>query len=145
MTRRLDDRDREGGFTLVELIVAVAIMSFAFVAIMAALGTAIIVSDVNKRQATAESVLGSYAETLKATAYVACPTTQYDASALGVNVPTGYSWSRIISWDGDPTTGSFDNPATTCPGSDPGLEQVTLTVTTARGVTKTTSILKRKP
>jgi prepilin-type N-terminal cleavage/methylation domain-containing protein len=139
-----DHRDtHEAGVTLVELLVAVVIMGIAFVAILSAIGTAIIVSDVHKRQATAETVLQSWAETLKSAAYQTNPGTAYNATQLGVTVPNGYTAQAAqVSCDGNLTTNAFDSPGPP-PCSASGLEQITLTVTTARGVTKTTSVLKR--
>jgi prepilin-type N-terminal cleavage/methylation domain-containing protein len=156
MLRRVRERaDDESGVTLVELIMAVVILSIAFVAILAAMGTAVIVSDVHKRQATAETILGGWAETLKAQTYVACPTSsEYTYNTvMGAPPPTGYTADnpKIVWWDGntsnsdpfDPSVDGDPYPATgTCP-ADHGIEKVTLTVRSLRGVTKTTSILKR--
>jgi prepilin-type N-terminal cleavage/methylation domain-containing protein len=143
-TSTADDRRRaEAGVTLVELLVAIVIMGIAFVAILSAIGTAIIVSDVHKRQATAETVLQSWAETLKSAPYQADPGTSYNAAQLGVSVPSGYTAQAAqVSCDGNLTTNAFDSPGAP-PCSAAGLEQIVLTVTSARGVTKTTSVLKR--
>ena len=134
---------KEHGVTLVELLVAVVIMGIAFVAILSAIGTAIIVSDVHKRQATAETVLQSWAETLKSVPYQANPGNAYNYDTLGLPPKAGYTPAAAqVQCDGNLTTNAFDSPAAP-PCSSPGLQQVTLTVTTARGVTKTTSVLKR--
>ncbi len=141
--------DDEDGVTLIELIMAVAIMAIAFVAILSAMATGIIVADIHKRQSTAETVLGGWAETLKSADYVPCPGNEYDyATVMGAAPPTGYTAQPpvVAWWDGTSSDPSVyvdpKPPAGTC-GSDTGLEQVTLTITSARGVTKTTSILKR--
>jgi len=140
-----DRREAEAGVTLVELLVAIVIMGIAFVAILSAIGTAIIVSDVHKRQATAETVLQSWAETLKSAPYQADPGTAYNYGTPGLGLPavSGYTPAAPqVSCDGNLTTNKFDSPGAP-PCSAAGLEQITLTVTSARGVTKTTSVLKR--
>ena len=56
----------ERGFALAEMLVAVSILGIVFVAVLAALGTAIRSSDVHEHAADANSALVSAAETVKA-------------------------------------------------------------------------------
>ena len=55
-------RRGESGLTLIELVVAVAIMGIAFVAIVAGMMTSIFASDVHRRQASGETALRTAAE-----------------------------------------------------------------------------------
>ncbi len=51
-------RRGDGGFTLIELVVAVAIMGVAFVTIVAGMMASIFTSDIHRRQATAQTLCG---------------------------------------------------------------------------------------
>jgi prepilin-type N-terminal cleavage/methylation domain-containing protein len=55
------------GETLLELLVALAIMSVAVVALVGGLGTSIVMSDIHRKQATAGMILRNYAEAVTAT------------------------------------------------------------------------------
>src|SRR5205807_4629273 len=59
----------EDGFTLIEVLLTLAIMGLAMVAILGAMGTTIIGSTVHRRQADAGAVLLSAVERLKETSY----------------------------------------------------------------------------
>lgn len=67
---------RERGESLLELVVAIALMGVAIVAVMAGLTTTVVLSDVQRKQATASSVVRNYAEALQQFVasghYVAC-------------------------------------------------------------------------
>ncbi|MEU4394636.1 type II secretion system protein [Kribbella sp. NPDC023855] len=67
---------RERGESLLELVVAIALMGVAIVAVMAGLTTTVMLSDVQRKQATASSVVRNYAEALQQFVasghYVAC-------------------------------------------------------------------------
>ena len=147
--RHPGDND-ENGETLLELLVSVAIMGTAFVAILAGIGTTLIATDSHRQQATAETVLRSYAERIQDAAdvaYVDCATTASYANPVGFSLPAS-GWSASVSsvlfWQGD-TPPTF---AASCPTPDNGLEQLTLTVQSPAGsrqATETVVIVKRKP
>lgn len=150
---RVDDAARAGeaGITLVELLVAVAIMSIAFVALLSAMGTAIIVSDIHRRQSTAESLLGSWAETLKAKSYVSNPSTNQTTGeysykvVIGADPPKTFTPTFVVKcWDGTTSNASDASGFVALGGGcGTGLEQVKLDISTTRGVHKGTFILKR--
>ncbi|TDU91677.1 prepilin-type N-terminal cleavage/methylation domain-containing protein [Kribbella voronezhensis] len=55
----------ERGETLVEMLLAVAIMGIAAVALMAGLTTSVLMSDIHRKQATAGTAVRDYAEALQ--------------------------------------------------------------------------------
>jgi prepilin-type N-terminal cleavage/methylation domain-containing protein len=85
---------RDDGFTLVEVLVALAILTAAVATIVAALGTAGNTSDRHRKQAQDEVVVRAWAEALEGAAYqTTCTTavsTSYTAATLAVTIPTGY-------------------------------------------------------
>jgi type II secretory pathway pseudopilin PulG len=140
----------DGGETLIELVVAVSIMGVALVAVMAGLGTSVVVSDIHRKQATAGAVLRNYAEAINATVadggYVddcaLSPAHAY-ASPAGFTPPSGYSASVVPGsmryWNG-----SDWQP--TCPAADTGLQQLTIQVASADDrATETLVLTLRKP
>lgn len=122
-------QDHEAGMTLVEVVISVAIISVAFIAILTAIGVMITTGAQHRRLTRTEAAARNAAEYVKQPAsYVACATpAAYSLS--GVNLPTGYT--TVVS-----TVQVIDNPAATsptytsatCPGSDPGLQRVTIRV-----------------
>lgn len=84
------------GETLIELIMAVAIMGIAVVAIVGGIATSILMSDIHRKQATAGAYVRSYAEAVGA--YAAVPgnfnaSTSPSAlqSAVGFAAPAGFT------------------------------------------------------
>lgn len=65
----------EAGLTLVELLVTVAIMGIAFGVLVGGMGTAVLGSDLHRKQADVENILRSFAETVKSTTYRPCAST----------------------------------------------------------------------
>jgi prepilin-type N-terminal cleavage/methylation domain-containing protein len=80
---------RDDGFTLVEVLVALAILTAAVATIVAALGTAGNTSDRHRKQAQDEVVIRAWAEAIEGAAF-SCTATTYAAATLGVTVPAGY-------------------------------------------------------
>ena len=116
----------EAGTTLVEVIVAVAIMGFALLALMGGIGTSIIFADVQRRDASIGLVLASTAEKVVAdtTPYQPCAPTYAVASpdpAIAVTV------EGVLLWN--VTTNTFVPTLVTCPTSDSGLQLIKLRVT----------------
>jgi type II secretory pathway pseudopilin PulG len=58
-------RDDDRGETLIELIVALAIMGITVVAIVSGIATGIVMSDIHRKQATAGAVVRQYAEAIE--------------------------------------------------------------------------------
>src|SRR4051812_18022088 len=97
----------ERGETLIELLVALAILGIALVAIIGAVAASITMSDVHRKQATAGTGVRNYAEQVEnyvaATGYSACgAASSYAAGAVGYAAPTGYTASpvSIRYWSG---------------------------------------------
>ena len=129
----------ESGESLVELMITVAIMGFAMVAILAGIWTTLRVADLNSKTSSADTVLRSFAETMKqpATAddfeYVPCtvpggqvtyptypakaPYLQYTATVTKVRYLNGYTAGNEPIW------------ADACPATDGGLQELSLRVT----------------
>jgi type II secretory pathway pseudopilin PulG len=101
------------GETLLELVVALAIMSVAVVALVGGLGTGILMSDVHRKQATAGTLLRNYAEAVTtavdAGGYpnVACatlattftPPPGFSATVVSVRFWTGAGWTPNCTTD----------------------------------------------
>ena len=149
-TRSDDDR----GETLIELLVTVVILGTAVVAIVAALATGIMVSDIHRKQATAGAAVRAFAETLERqvaapsgpnpTGYVDCAT---NASYAGsYTAPTGYTATVVAVkfWTGTafaPAAGPCTSPAV-----DTGVQLVSLKVDSADGrASETLDVVLRKP
>ena len=81
------------GETLLELMIAVAIMGIAVVAIVGGIATSIMMSDVHRKQATAGAYVRNYAETV--VAYVAAGTPASNANFLARSSPPDYSPSTV--------------------------------------------------
>ena len=85
----------DDGETLIELIMAVAIMGISVVAIVGGFATSILMSDVHRKQATAGAYVRSYAESVET--YVAAgyfnPTTSPSVlqAAVGFVAPSGFA------------------------------------------------------
>ena len=82
------------GFTLVEVLVAVTILSIAVVAILGGLATSVFGSSVHRSQADLDAALVNAEEVIKAATYQSClggnPTgVPYTTSAGYTNVPVG--------------------------------------------------------
>jgi Tfp pilus assembly protein PilV len=139
------ERRPDAGETLVEVMVAVAIMGLAVVAIVGAIFSAVRVSDANRQQARAVTVLRAFAETLGdpdgPDAYVHCATTSTYGS--GFTAPAGYTASvsavRYLANAGA-STASW-TPA--CPGIDTGAQLLTVRVTAPDGRSEQMIVVKR--
>ena len=124
------------GFTLVELLLAIAILGISGVVIIGGMMTSIQVSDLGRRQAEGQGEVRAYAEAVAGAAYANCAASY----ATSYSPPTGYTAAMTVAyWDG---TSSFTS---TC-ATDQGLQRVTLTVTATDGRgSETVAIAKRTP
>jgi prepilin-type N-terminal cleavage/methylation domain-containing protein len=82
---------RDDGFTLVEVLVALAILTAAVATIVAALGTAAGTADRHRKQTQDELAVRSWAEAIAASSLFTCTATSYGATTLGVTIPVGYT------------------------------------------------------
>lgn len=93
---RVRPGSNDTGESLIELIIAVAIMGIAVVAIVGGIATTILMSDIHRKQATAGAYVRTYAEALET--YLTLPgnfnpTTSAGAlqSAVGFATPAGFT------------------------------------------------------
>jgi type II secretory pathway pseudopilin PulG len=145
--KRLDD-DR--GETLVELLVTVVILGTAVVAIVAALGTAIRVSDIHRKQANAGAYLRAYAEALETyvaknpSGYQPCPVGAAYDGKLTIVAPDDVRFDQPSVVSVEYWTGTAWQSA--CPASDVGVQRVKLQVRSQDGrVDETLTVVLRKP
>ena len=66
-------QDRDGGFSLIEVLIAVVILGLGFTALLGALGVTYSGSHSFRDQSDAKTVAISAAERVKTVAYVDCP------------------------------------------------------------------------
>lgn len=137
MTPTSESRDR--GFTLVELVVTVALMGLAMLAVFGAMAVFFKVEDSHRSMTQLDQDLRSYAEALLALPYDSDCTVAYTAT-----VPTGNTATVVVEfWNKDlpPTYQS------TCPAStDPGIQRLTVTLTrTTGGYSDSLQIVKAAP
>ena len=130
------DHEAEEGFTLVEVLVALVMVSVAVVAIVTGVLTSVTISDFHRREATVDSLLRSTAESLQ---YKDCGTTAdynntiqqtagYQVTVVQVRYWDGVSDSSpasVSSWPTDPS--NIPSCAQT-PRVDNGLQQIVLDV-----------------
>jgi type II secretory pathway pseudopilin PulG len=122
--RRRIDADR--GDTLLELIVAIAILGVCVVAIGAGITVSIKMSAIHRNQATASAFLHNYAETLQSS-YPVCSGSMASDYASLVTAPSGFNLQTPTIKFWDPTSAKF-LAVDTCPSPDSVLRQVGLTL-----------------
>ena len=135
-------RTGERGETLVELLVALGILAFAVVTIMATMAVAIMMSSKHRQQTDANTYLVNAAENVKAAVYVECQNNP--TYAHGLTLPSG--WSITVSGASavaqDVDTGIVSLAA--CPGAvDTKVEQVNVRVDSPTGYHVSTDVVKR--
>ena len=143
----------EEGFSLVELMVTIAIVGIAFAALLGGLMTSVIVSSHQREQATADAVARSAAEWVKVptgqNAYSPCAT-KSTYSLSGLSVPSGYAVTitDVQNWDPAPALvpASYSpHFSTSQPGcSDHGLQLITIRVQSSDSqATESVQVIKR--
>ena len=144
---RVTQQANDEGETLIELIIAVAIMGIAVVAIVSGLVTSILMSDVHRKQATAATYVRDYAEAIENVVagggYAACNATSYAGTAVAGFDATKYQKSFVTGsakyWNGT----SWQS---ICPAVDAGLQQMVLQVNSIDNrATETLAIIVRNP
>lgn len=147
-------RRREVGETLVEVLVAVAILGLAGVALLAGMGLAAKASDIHRKETTGGAQVSAYAEdiqryvandpsawdcagALAGTAY--SPTTVGFATPAGFSDPTYTAAALNQNASGQIVTGSSCSP-------DSGLQLLTLSLaSTDGGATERATFVLRRP
>jgi hypothetical protein len=145
--------DREGGETLLEIIVAVTVLGLAITALLGGLATAVFGSSLHRRQADVSVVMTSAVEWVKQQRYVACATKSsyldtfaYPGYTVGTTPADGITIERpagtpvwrvtfaIRDWNGGE---GFDAriPAVCQASHEAGIrrQEITITVATADG------------
>jgi hypothetical protein len=115
-------------------------MSVAMVALVGGLGTAVMMSDVHRKQATAGAALRNYAETITRTVDAGGYPAACGSLAVPFAPPTGFTASIASQryWTGSGWSG-------TC-ATDTGLRQLTLRVASTDGrASEQLVIVARKP
>lgn len=122
----------EQGETLLELVVSIAILGVCVVAIGSAIAISVLMSRVHRAQSVASEFLHNYAEAVQS-AYTACSggTPPNYVTVASLAAPTGFSTPTASVKFWNPAASSFTT--TSCPGTDPGLQQVTFTLSSADG------------
>jgi type II secretory pathway pseudopilin PulG len=141
--------DPTRGATLIELLVAVTLLGITVVAVMAGLGTSLVVSDVHRKETTAGAEVRSFAEqvenlvTAGTGGYLNCATTSsYPTARPAITTPDNPGYTRAVTavkyWTGSAWTSSC--------GTDIGLQKLTLQVAATDGrATETLDLVVRKP
>lgn len=126
----------EAGTTLIELLVAVAIMGIAFVTILGGIGTAIIGSDYQRRDATSGVVLTSAAEKIVADTMPYKPCAQPADYQDPTPSPSGFivAVNEVLFWDGVSDGASRFVALSPCAATaDKGIQLIKLTLTPPAG------------
>lgn len=141
---RLERLESDRGVSLMELLIAVTLLSVAFVALISGMFTATVSSDLHRRQTTAGTVVRSYAESIVTETYVSCATTGSYGSSY--SPPSGYTTSittveYFAANASAPAVGVFQG---SCPSTDQGLQRLSLQAASSDGrATETLVIVKR--
>jgi type II secretory pathway pseudopilin PulG len=130
--RRIPD---EQGESLLEVMIAVAILGIAVVAIMAGMTTSILMSDIHRKQSTAGAYVHDFAEAVQRSVAA--------GNYLGCANAAGYSSVTVPTFPGSGFNKSV--VSSSCPfGSD--VQQLTLEVSSSDGrASERLGIFVRKP
>ena len=141
----IGESEHEGGESLVELLMAVAILGVMIVAIIEVLFTMVGSSTLLGEQVRGQNALSVWGEAVTNSAYTACATPANVLAAAPAIVPSGFTpqVSSVTYWNGS----SFGSACT--PATDQGLQLITLSATAPAGPLPTTpqtlTVIKRKP
>jgi Tfp pilus assembly protein PilV len=147
---RLAAPAHDRGETLIELLVAVVIMGTGVVAIVGGLGTAIMISDIHRKQTVIAADLNAFAAAIEGAVatspgYIDCATDSRGARPYPSYTPgAGYQAdiNQVRYWNA--TTSTFTTSCTV--GSDPGVQLVTLHVWSDDGrADRSMDIVIRRP
>jgi type II secretory pathway pseudopilin PulG len=136
---------RERGESLLELVIAIALMGLAIVAVMSGLTTTVLMSDVQRKQATAGVAVRDYAEALQQFVagghYVACATAS-SYVVPGFAAPAGFT-AKIVTGSVQYWTGLLWLPLCL---PDRGLQRLRVSVASADGrASEYLDVVLRKP
>jgi prepilin-type N-terminal cleavage/methylation domain-containing protein len=135
-------RRGDEGLTLVELLLALAIMGILFVVVFAGMATFIKSTVVQRATVDLDQQIRAYSERLLSLPYQPCAdgSTYNGAGAGQVAPPAGYSVTLTVNeW--------FDKDAFTCthlPATDGGVQQITIEMTRDAGAYKQQVVLAKR-
>lgn len=120
----------EAGESLLELLIAITILGTCVVAIGSGVVLSVKISAIHRSQSTAAAFLHNYAETLQSS-YAKCSSGNPPNYAAALPTPSGFNapTATVAFWN--TTSNTFSG--TSCPASDPGLQRVTLKLTSTDG------------
>ncbi len=157
MTSRRAQPHAENGFTLIEMVFTVAIISIAFVAILSAIGAMLTAGALHRQLTRTEAAARNAAEYVKQPAtYVDCASAgSYGISAVNGSLPTGYTAVvASVQVIDNAASGTPTYNSATCPASDGGVQRVTVRVcphgvldgscTAASKDSQTVQVIKRR-
>ena len=139
MNRRRDTDNRtrkDAGETLIEVLIAMIILGGAISALLGGVATTVLTTSRHRDLATANTLLRSYAEAIKEnarTGYLPCATTYNNLAGHYVQ-PAGWNTP----------TNTVTVPAGCTPANDPGMQRITISVTTPKGVPQTLELWIRR-
>lgn len=143
---RINRLRTESGATLIEMLVALSILSIAGVAVLAGLQMSIFASDIHRKQSTGGAYVRTYAEAIQRylddnAHYVPCASANtYAPGVVGFTEPTGFTASHAAVV---PLAGN--GQAASCPGGDTGVQRVRLQVRANDGrATESLTIVLRR-
>ena len=135
---------QDRGESLIELLVAVLIMGTAVVAVVGGLGTAIMMTDVHRKQAAVAAHVKIFAANLES-AIAATPTQYVDCATpdsypdYTPGAPYDADVTQVLYWNGS----SF---GASCAGGDTGVQRVRLRVWSTDGrADQTVDLIIRRP
>lgn len=146
---RAPGRNDESGFTFVEVLLTIALLSIGFVAVLGALSTMIVAGSTHEKLSTSENAVRSLAEFVKSNAaesnpWKGCadgPLTAYQQRVADAFVPpNGYAAAvtDVRYWEGSGPTGF----GPTC--NDAAVQLVTVQINSTSGsVVQTIEVVKR--
>jgi type II secretory pathway pseudopilin PulG len=139
----------ERGETLLELVIAIMIMSVALVALIGGLAVSILMSDIHRKESTAGVAVRDYGEAIanyvadsgSTDHYVACAIpSKYTPALVSFAVPSGYSagTTAVMYWNGS----TFSGTCTT----DSGVQRLALQVSSSDNrAAESLNVVIRKP
>ena len=148
MRRSVRQAQRQAGFTLVEVLLAIAVLGIGVLATVSGMMTSIKVSTQGQAAAESLTALRGYAEAVAEAPYVECGAlspSAYTPAFTSFSVPAGLTaTSTLQRWSGgSAATGTFVSTVA-CTSPDAGIQKITLTVTGTDGVVQSLGLVKRR-
>lgn len=130
-------RPTRSGFSLVETMVALALLGVTIVAVLSAFSSAAIAANRHRMDANLDRLVRSDAEFIKRQAYIPKPP---PAGVYANLAAPGYVFAIQVLYYSPAGGGSF-----TAANAEAGLQEIVLTVTAPGGGTETVRFLKVRP